>query len=70
VKSGDFGFAYGAGLDFSLGGYTSLGVGFRGVYGLVDISDNSHSTATDDYYVLDRTHVKTYSGYIGLSFGF
>jgi hypothetical protein len=70
VKSGDFGFAYGAGLDFSLGGYTSLGIGFRGVYGLVDISDNSHSTATDDYYVLDRTHVKTYSGYIGLSFGF
>jgi hypothetical protein len=70
VKSGDFGFAYGAGLDFSLGGFTTLGVGFRGVYGLVDISDNSATQSTDEYYVLDKTNVKTYAGYVGLSFGF
>jgi hypothetical protein len=70
VKSGDVGIAYGAGLDFSLGGYTKLGLGFRGVYGLVDVSDNSNNVVTDDYYVLDRTHIKTYAGYIGISFGF
>jgi hypothetical protein len=70
VKPGDFGFAYGAGLDFLLGGYTTLGIGFRGVYGLIDISENSNSMTTDDYYVLDKTHVRSYSGYIGLSFGF
>jgi hypothetical protein len=70
VKSGDFGFAYGAGLDFLLGGYTHLGLGFRGVYGLIDISDNSHNLDTGEYYVLDKTHVKSYSGYVGLSFGF
>ncbi len=67
VKKGDFGFAYGAGLDFKLISALRLGVGFRGVYGLVDISDHSGTIVTDTYYVLDRTHIKTYSGYIGLS---
>jgi Outer membrane protein beta-barrel domain len=72
VNKGDLGFAYGAGLDFGLN--TSkmlrLGIGFRGVYGLVDISNNSESTTTESYYVLDKTHLETYSGYIGLSFLF
>lgn len=67
VKKGDFGFAYGAGLDFGILSALRLGVGFRGVYGLVDISDNSGTIVSDSYYVLDRTHIKTYSGYIGLS---
>ena len=70
VKSGDLGIAYGVGLDFSLGGYTKLGIGYRGVYGLIDISENSNSTTTSDYYVLDRTYTRTNAGYIGLSFGF
>ena len=70
VKSGDFGFAYGAGLDFSLGGFTKLGIGFRGVYGLVDISDNSNTQETEDYYVFEKANVETYSGYIGICFGF
>lgn len=70
VKKGDIGLAYGAGLDFRLGGNTTLGLGFRGVYGLVDISDRSNTQETNEYYVLDKAHVKTYAGYIGLAFGF
>jgi hypothetical protein len=69
VKKGDLGFAYGAGLDFG-GDAMRLSIGFRGVYGLIDISDNSNNITTNEYYVLDRAHVKTYAGYIGLTFGF
>ena len=72
VKKGDLGFAYGAGLDFGLNAGKSIrmGLGFRGVYGLVDISDNSGTVVTNSYYVLDRSHIKTYSAYIGLSIMF
>lgn len=69
VKNGDLGFAYGAGLDFGLNAAKTvrLGLGFRGVLGMFDISDDSQSITTDNYYVLDRTNVKTYSGYLGFS---
>jgi len=70
VKKGDFGFAYGAGLDFGILKNIRLGVGFRGVFGLVDISDRSQTAVTNSYFVLEGTHIKTYSGYIGLSFLF
>jgi hypothetical protein len=72
VKKGDLGFAYGAGVDFGINSSRTfrLGIGFRGVFGLFDISDNNTSTITDSYYILDKTRVKTYSGYIGLSFLF
>lgn len=72
VKKGDIGLAYGAGLDFGLNAAHSvrLGLGFRGVLGLIDISDNSGTKAADSYYILDRTKIKTYSGYVGLSFLF
>ncbi|MFN0030990.1 MAG: porin family protein [Flavobacteriales bacterium] len=72
VKKGDLGLAYGAGLDFGLNPVNTLrfSIGFRGVYGLFDISDNNRNLATDSYYLLDRTHIKTYSGYIGASFLF
>lgn len=69
VKKGDIGIAYGAGIDFGLdpANMIRLGLGFRGVFGLLDISDDSKSQTTDKYYVLDRTNLKTYSAYIGLS---
>lgn len=69
VKKGDLGLAYGAGVDFGINpsGAIRLGFGFRGVYGLFDISDNNSSTTTDSYYILDRTHMKTYAAYAGLS---
>ena len=72
IKKGDLGFAYGAGVDFGLTPSKTfrLGIGFRGVYGLLDISDNSTNTTTDSYYILDKTHIKTYSGYIGVSWIF
>lgn len=66
VKKGDLGVAYGAGLQF--GHKVKFDVGFRGVYGLIDISDDSGTTTTNEYYILDRTHVKTYSVYAGISF--
>ena len=72
IKKGDLGFAYGAGVDFGINPSKTfrLGIGFRGVYGLFDISNNNASATTDSYYILDKTHIKTYSGYIGISFLF
>ncbi|MBK9109116.1 MAG: PorT family protein [Saprospiraceae bacterium] len=72
VKKGDLGFAYGAGIDFGISADNSLrlGLGFRGVIGLIDISDNSSNIVTNSYYILDRTHLKSYAGYIGVSFLF
>lgn len=72
VKTGDFGIAYGAGLDFGLNSARTfrIGFGFRGVVGLVDISDDSKTVETDKYYILQKTHINTYSAYIGLSFLF
>lgn len=70
VKPGDLGFAYGAGLDFGVGSAVKLSIGYRGVIGLVDISDPNKSITTDQYYILERSHVNTYAGYIGLTFGF
>jgi len=72
VRKSDLGLAYGAGLDFGLNrsGTFRVGVGFRGVYGLINISNTSSARATTEYYVLDKAHVETYSVYGGLSFLF
>lgn len=69
VKKGDLGLAYGAGLDFGLDPENKirLGLGFRGVYGLIDISDNNNTQETNSYYVIEKTKIKTYSVYLGLS---
>jgi hypothetical protein len=69
VKPADLGIAYGAGLDFGPPNF-KISIGFRGVYGLIDVSDQSQSITTNQYYVLQRSHVKTYAGYIGVAFGF
>jgi hypothetical protein len=72
VKKGDLGFAYGVGLDFGLNPSRTarLSIGYRGVYGLLDISDDSATLTTESFYVLDRSHIKTNAAYIGLSFLF
>lgn len=69
VKKNDLGLAYGAGIDFGLNPNRNirLALGYRGVLGLLDVSDNNNTTSTDTYYVLDRTHVKTNSIYAGVS---
>ena len=70
VKQGDVGLAYGAGLEFALNKMHTvrLDLGFRGVYGLVDISGKN--TGPDTYNVLVRASRKAYGGYAGLTFCF
>lgn len=72
VKKGDLGFAYGAGVDFGLNTAKTLrlGIGFRGVYGLIDISDDNKNYSNESFLVLDRMHLSTYSGYAGFSYLF
>jgi hypothetical protein len=72
VKSSDIGLAYGAGIDFGLNSSNTLRLsgGFRGVYGLLDISDNSETLISGSYYILDKTSLVTYSVYLGLSMMF
>jgi len=69
VKNGDLGFAYGAGVDIALDSDKKirLGIGYRGVMGLIDISDQSNTIITDSYYILEKTTIKTHSVYVGLS---
>lgn len=72
IKKGDFGLVYGAGVDFGLNSARTvrLGIGYRGVFGLLDISDNSKTQTTNNYYVLDRSHIRTNAIYMGLSVRF
>ncbi len=70
VKQSDLGVAYGAGFDFRLAKQVQLGIGFRGVYGLVDISDKSRTRSTGEYLLIDKTNINTYAAYIGLRFNF
>ena len=72
VKSGDVGAAYGAGLEFALNDEHTLrlDVGFRGYYGLVDMSANQSSNNPDTYNVLLKATRKAYSGYVGIAFLF
>jgi hypothetical protein len=71
VKPADVGIAYGFGLDINLGpnSRTKLAIGYRGVFGIVDISDASNNQTTNQYYILQRSFVRTYAAYIGLTFG-
>lgn len=72
VKAGDLGVAYGAGIDFAFNEAHKwrIGIGYRGVRGLFDISDNSQSSSTNSFYVIDKAHLKTHAGYIGISYVF
>jgi hypothetical protein len=72
VKAGALGFAYGAGLDFGVNEARRfrVGIGYRGVLGLFDISDNSQSSTTNSFYIIDRANLKTHAGYIGISYLF
>ncbi len=72
VKKGDIGFAYGAGIDFGLNEVKTfrLGLGYRGVAGIVDISKDSNTLATNSYYILDRTHIRSNAGYLSISYLF
>lgn len=69
VKKNDLGIAYGAGIDFGLNSNRTirLGLGYRGVFGLINISDKSGTTETNDYYIIEKTNLKTHAIYGGIS---
>lgn len=69
VKDNDFGIAYGFGIDFGLNEAKTfrLDLGFRGVQGLIDVSDRSRTVETDQYYILQKSFIRTYSIYAGLA---
>jgi opacity protein-like surface antigen len=67
VKASDIALAFGAGLDFNIANAVTLNIGYRGVYGLIDISDKSKTITTDQYYILNRSNVQTHSAYAGLN---
>jgi hypothetical protein len=68
VKQGDIGVAYGAGFEFALNKQHTFrfDLGFRGMYGLVNI--NSTVTGANTYNVLVDASRKSYGGYAGLTF--
>jgi Outer membrane protein beta-barrel domain len=72
VKKNDWGFAYGAGLEFLINKARTirLDLGFRGVYGFVNISNTNQRSTSGVYYPLDQATVNTKSGYVGLTFLF
>lgn len=69
IRKGDFGFGYGGGVDFGLNTRKTLrlALGFRGVYGLVDISNTTNTENQNSYYIIDKTNVQTYSVYTGIT---
>lgn len=72
TKKSDFGFAYGAGFEFMLNEIETIrmDLGFRGVYGLVNINNNEEPRAEGETYIVESAKVRTNSIYIGLSFLF
>ncbi len=72
IRKGDFGIAYGAGLEFKLNeeGNFRFDIGYRGMYGLVNINDNSGTRTTNSYYILEKSRIRTNSLYLGFTFLF
>jgi outer membrane protein W len=69
VKGNDFGVAYGAGLEFMLNEKRTLrfDVGYRGIYGLTNISNTSQSVETNSYYIINKANIRSNSVYVGLA---
>lgn len=70
VKQGDVGLAYGAGFGIALNKDQNirLDFGFRGMYGLVDMSGTP--TGDNSYNILVSGSRKSYGGYAGIAFLF
>ncbi|MDQ3190873.1 MAG: PorT family protein [Bacteroidota bacterium] len=68
AKNGDFGIAYGSGLEFKLNKNKTLrlDIGFRGVYGFVNISNTSQPEEGSQY-ILDRAIIRTHAAYVGFT---
>jgi hypothetical protein len=72
IRNNDFGVAYGLGLSFSLNEMRSirLDIGYRGVYGLINIARNRNEPEAGSYYAFDEAHVRTNSIFAGLTLCF
>jgi hypothetical protein len=72
VKKGDVGLAYGTALEFALNPDHTfrIDVGFRGFFGLVDMSAKQTSNSPDTYNIMVRTARRTYSPFLGITFLF
>jgi opacity protein-like surface antigen len=72
TKRSDFGFAYGAGLEFMLNEIKTirLDLGFRGVYGLTNINKMISPGDEDSVPIFESAKVRTKAGYIGFAFLF
>lgn len=70
TKRSDFGFAYGTGMEFMLNEKRTIrmDIGYRGVFGLVNIADNS--AGDGGAYVVEKAKVRTNAIYLGVSFVF
>ncbi|MDZ4757934.1 MAG: porin family protein [Bacteroidota bacterium] len=70
VRKGDFGFAFGTGLEVALNPAKTIrfDIGYRGFYGLVNMAGTS--SGNDSYNVMIKTSRKTNAGYIGFTFLF
>lgn len=72
AKGTDIGLAYGAGLEFALNKKHTLRLdpGFRGFYGLSEVSSKQTSNSPNTYNVIVRASRQTYAGYLGLTWCF
>lgn len=72
VKKGDFGFAYGTCLSFSLNKMRTirLDLGYRGVYGFMNVSDTRNTPGANSFYDLEFAAVRTNSIFAGLTLCF
>jgi opacity protein-like surface antigen len=72
IRNNDFGVAYGGGLSFSLNEMRTirLDIGYRGVYGLVNIASNRRELDSDSYYAFENAKVRTNAIYAGLTLCF
>jgi opacity protein-like surface antigen len=69
AKGTDVGWAYGAGLEFALDKLHNwrLDVGYRGYYGLFDVSTKQVNTSPDMYNIVVRSARKINAAYIGIT---
>jgi len=68
----DVGLAYGAGLEFALNRMHTfrIDLGYRGFYGLVDMSANQTSDDPDTFNIVVRAARRTNTAYLGLTWCF
>jgi hypothetical protein len=69
IKKGDLGLAYGLGFDFGLNDLKTVrfGLGFRGVLGLFNVSNNYELPGVNSFYIIKNSTVHTYTAYVGFS---